>query len=439
MSKGDCIKFNFDNSRVTASNLIKLSTRLDSERKVLLKALTKKYDTNYASINVLDDKSILSSSKKVLAKVKTASTIVVIGIGGSNLGTIAVYEALKDKLHNELEKKKIYFADTSDAYEIQNISLLISKELKAKRKVVLNVVSKSGGTAETIANFEILLEILKQFKKKNYNEYVVLTTDKNSKLWDLGLEKKYHLLEIPKLVGGRYSVFSNVGIFPLMFLGIKVQKLIAGAKDMRELCLEKNFNKNPAMKSAGIIYNNNKTGKIIFNTFLFINQLESIGKWYRQLMGESIAKEFDLKGKKVNTGITPSVAIGSTDLHSLAQLYLAGPNNKLHLFVKVENLPPLKLPTYKKFDNIVEHIQGRDLSTIMIAILKGTQEAFTKKKIPFYEISLNKLDEHCIGALLQLKMFEMIYLAALLNVNPFDQPNVEEYKLVTKRILKNNK
>ena len=430
------VAFNFEDSRVTKAQEEKLEKKLSGEIKALKQALKKGYEDDRASINLCDDLGIIKKSQVVVNKVRSATTIVVIGIGGSNLGTMAIYETLKGKYYNELEKKKVYFADTVDSHKIQDIAKLIEKELKQKRKVVLNIISKSGGTTEPIANFQILLQTLKKYHKKDYNKYVVATTQENSKLFEVAKKEEFHILDMPHKVGGRYSVLSAVGVFPLQFLGVDMKKVFKGAKEMRDICLEKSYKKNPAMRSASFLYTHAKKGRNIANTFLFSPQLENVGKWYRQLMGESIGKEWNKNHtKKVHCGITPSTSIGSTDLHSITQLYLGGPDDKSYVFVHVNSVPKVKLGNEKDYDAIVPHLQKRPLEEIMNAILRGVQEAFRKKKKPFYEISLGSLKDYEIGSLLQMKMIEMMMLGVLLDVNPFDQPNVEEYKIITKKLL----
>ena len=278
-----------------------------------------------------------------------------------------------------------------------------------------------------------MIETIKE-NIKNYKDYVVLTTDEDSELWKLGEKEGYELLEIPEKVGGRYSVFSSAGLFPLAVIGIDIDQLLDGARKMRELCLSKDIFTNPAALSALIIYNNYKKQKTIHNTFLFSNDLESIGKWYRQLTAESLGKEKDLQGKSVTNGITPIISIGTTDLHSMVQLYLGGPNDKITTFVIVnefKNHIEIK-------DNeicILPNLKNKDMGSIMNAIIQGVEKTYLNRQLPYVEIILPKKIEYCIGQLLQMKMMEMMFLGHLMNINPFDQPNVEEYKIETKKYL----
>jgi len=214
---------------------------------------------------------------------------------------------------------------------------------------------------------------------------------------------------------------------------------LEGATYIREACIDTNIEKNPAAISAAIQYLHYESGKNISDLFLFANDLESLGKWCRQLMAESLGKEFNKKGEKANIGITPIVSIGSTDLHSMAQLYLGGPYDKFTTFLSVENSnSPIKVPSLKEYSKLVYGIQGTSLESIMSAIMEGTKAAFRKGKRPFVEIKLPCKSEYSIGQFLQFKMIETIYLGYLLNVNPFNQPNVESYKEETRKILQKN-
>jgi glucose-6-phosphate isomerase len=160
---------------------------------------------------------------------------------------------------------------------------------------------------------------------------------------------------------------------------------------------------------------------------LFSTDLESLGKWYRQLMAESIGKK--------GIGLTPTVSIGSTDLHSMVQLYLGGPKDKLTNFVSAHFNTELKVPYYPEYNELVPHLQKKELNHIMHAILYGTKAAYKKHKRPFTETRLDGKNAYAIGAYLQLKMTEIIMLAHLFKVNPFDEPEVESYKKETRHVL----
>lgn len=430
------LNFKFDNGILSEKRLEQFKKIVFDEISVINEALSsKKYVNDFASLLLPDETKFLEESQKLSKNYSDFSELVVIGIGGSNLGALAVIESLKGLYHSN--GKNIYFADTTDSFKIFDLLKVLEKKVEKGKKIILNLISKSGSTTESIANFEVFLHFLKKHFPKTYSSQIIFTTDKNSPLDLIAKSHKYKVLHIPKKVGGRYSVFSNVGLFPLSFMGIDTKQFLQGAKDMKKQCLKKST-QNPALMSCLTLFNSAFEKKRIVNHFLFVTQLKSFGIWYRQLLGESIGKEFSKDSKlKINFGLTPTYAIGSTDLHSMAQLYLGGPNNTYHVFVNVKNTPTIKLPIEKEYEQIVSNIQGKNLDQIMQAIYAGTKQSFIQKNIPFSEIELTNLNEYTIGALLQMKMFEVIYLGLLLDVDPFDQPNVEEYKSHTRAILKN--
>ena len=389
------------------------------------------YADSECSINCpFDKKAIQAVNKLVKKKVsKNLKHIVVIGIGGSNLGTMAVYDALKQHLNVEM-----IFVDTTNAARLVQLRSFL-KKIKNPEEILLCSISKSGGTAETIANTEIVMSMFGS-KRAVMKDSLVVITNEGSAYWQAATEQNIATLAIPELVGGRYSVLSSVGLFPLAAAGINIKKLLAGAQSMRKVCLQANVKKNPALRSAIALHLALKKEKTINDNFLFHTELESLGKWYRQLMGESVGKEKSLQGKKVHAGVTPTVSLGSTDLHSVGQLYLGGPKDKITTFIyAAKEKHDITLPKNRLFPNLVENISGRSAHDILDAILQGVKIAYKKKRLPFMEVVLSDISEESIGEFFQFKMMEMMYLGKLMNVNPFDQPNVENYKVETKRIL----
>jgi glucose-6-phosphate isomerase len=410
---------------ITHDEIIVAAQKLREEIERVARARTLLYETEYAAINLPYDAELIEHVKIVAQKKQTLNptVMVVIGIGGSNLGTMAVHEAVKGKLYNETANMKVYYADTVDADYISEIKQHVEFELTKGNNVLLNVISKSGTTTETVANFELFLDLLKKARPHDYQQYVVVTTDEGSALWNYAVDNAMTCFAIPNAVGGRYSVLSAVGLFPLCMLGIDIDALCEGARTVTDVCIAHDVEKNVAALSAIILYEQYKKGVTIHDTFLFSVSCEGIGKWYRQLTGESIGKAYDRDGKRVNVGITPTVSIGSVDLHSVAQLYLGGPYDKYTTFISFEK---------NDTDLAISH---RSFSNIMDAILKGTKIAYHADKRPFSSFILPEKSEFYIGQLLQIKMIEMMYLGYLLDVNPFDQPQVELYKKETRKIL----
>ena len=358
------IEFRYSNSLINKNNISKSEKKLQNEIKKMNLATKKEYQDERASINLPNDTKNLKKIKNLIKEKQKLNPkyFILIGIGGSNLGTIAIQEAILGKLYNLKDSPlKILYADTVNSDLLYDINSIVEPILKKGENIIINVISKSGGTTETISNFEILENTLKKYIK-NYQKYIVVTTDKNSNLWNISLDKGYETIEIPKKVGGRYSVFSNVGLFPLGMLNIDIDELLKGARLIKEKCLNQKLENNPAALSASIIYNHRLKGININDLFLFDTDLESIGKWYRQLMAESIGKEYDKSDKQVFEGMTPTVSIGSTDLHSMAQLYLGGPYDKFTTFVKInKNREIVNIPNNPEYEKLVKSIQSKPL------------------------------------------------------------------------------
>lgn len=432
--------FDLDSARVSKDTFDKASASLVPEVIAVKNMLNAGYATDYASINVPADKKNLSIVQSMISEKMQLhiSALVVVGIGGSHLGALAVHNAINGVLYNERDSKiKVYFADTVDADYLSEIIKITEHMLAKGENVLVNVVTKSGKTTETIANFEIFLELLIKYKKNKYKDFLVVTTDEGSDLWHYALKHNLSLLGVPKKVGGRFSVLSPVGLFPLGILGIDLQGFTSGASEMVSICTSDNIAKNSAALSASCLYCHYKSGIKIHDTFIFSRALSALGLWYRQLIGESIGKKYDRAGNLVEVGITPTVSVGTTDLHSVAQLYLGGPRARFTTFVTVNSANDVLLPTFGEFEALVENIQGKSLSSIMNAIAMGTKAAYKKEERPFVSIHLPQINAFTIGSFLQLKMFEIIYLGYLLHVNPFDQPQVELYKKETRSVLKN--
>lgn len=395
------------------------------------------YRAEESSINLPTDekllKNVLALKRRVVGK--QLKYAVVIGIGGSNLSTKAIYDA-RLGFFDQLQPKrfpKIVFLDTCDPEFLSALQKFLKIEVKKPAEVLVNLISKSGNNTEPVYNFEAVWKVLrKRFAKAG--ERVVVTTDEGSKLWQIAQQKNFATLAIPEKVGGRYSVLSAVGLFPLAAVGVDIKALRAGALAMRERCLRGDL-ENPALVSACVLYLQHQQGKAIHDTFVFHPELESLGKWYRQLMGESIGKEKDASGNVVNVGIFPSVSVGSTDLHSVGQLYLGGPKNIVTTFISARRSAPVRIAKRLELAGLVDGIAGRSADAVMDAIREGVKIAYAKRGLPFMEVVLDALSEYSLGEFLQFKMIEIMLLAKLFNVNAFDQPNVESYKTETRRIL----
>ncbi len=435
--------FEYTTSSSVSDHVIKsvaYDYELEEEVLLLQHTLERGTYTNPRSSLLLPFDTIMHEQVKLIAAQKkqlAPTVLVVIGIGGSSLGAKAVHQAIHGRFYHANEPVlRVYFAETVDADRMFTIISVLEKELSKGHAVIITVITKSGTTTETIANFHVLLALLKKHRPHDYRQYVVAITDYDSPLWRVAQEEQYALLQIPKVVGGRYSVFSPVGLFPLLMAGVDTDQLLYGARESVERCTQFNFEHNPALLSALIQFIHYKRGISISDLFLFSVDLEAVGKWYRQLMGESIGKEFDKQGRKVAAGITPTVSLGSIDLHSLAQLYLGGPRDKFTTFVTIDQtVHQITVAPEISITNICSNLSNRRFDEIMYALVEGTKRAYLKNDRPYCSVILPEKKERFIGQFLQFKMIEMIYLGYLLHVDPFDQPNVELYKRETHALL----
>ncbi len=416
-----------DSSHVTKDEVAAQAQHLEEYIKRLTKvAEADNYMYEESSINLPFDESILEKIHKLKSKYVNSNLkyVLDIGIGGSNLGTKAIYDALYgyfDLIEPDRYPKMI-FADTNDPTYIYKLYKFIKKNIKSPEEIIINTISKSGKTTETLVNLEIISSGIPFAKDR-----LVITTSYNSDLWKTARSLNLDCLPVPNKVGGRFSVFSSVGLFPLACLGIDLSELLKGAMEARRVCLNKTVSKNPSALSAIIIFENYVKGKLINDNFFFHPELESLGKWYRQLMGESIGKD----GK----GITPTVSIGSTDLHSMGQLYLGGIKDKLFTFISTKNSGANISVPQEPVIELLSEIEEKSTSEIMDAILAGVKIAFAKNDLPFIEVILDDITLESLGQFMQFKMVEIMYLGHLLGVNAFDQPSVESYKQETRKIL----
>lgn len=394
-------------------------------------AVKQGYDDPYSAICLPAD-SAQQAQVKDLADAKLALKpvlAVVVGIGGSNLGTQAVYQALYAAQDAQIP---LYFADTVDSQSIGALLVKAERALKAGKNILIIAISKSGSTTETIANFECFLALLIKYQPKEYQKSIVVITDKDSPFWQLSKKKQFDVLEIPAHIGGRFSVLSAVGLFPLAIAGVDIEQLCAGAQEITASCIAL-VQDNPAFRFASMLAFHYAKGIAIHDLFVFSVALEGLGKWQRQLLGESLGKPSQ-QGKPL--GITPTVSVGSTDLHSVGQLYLGGPNVRVTTFVWVQNPGiTVQVPDMPEFNTLVPHLQKKSLNSIMEAIFKGTQKAYADAQCAFMTIMMPEKNAFYIGQFLQMQMIATIYLGALLKVNTFDQPQVELYKRNTRKIL----
>ena len=365
--------------------------------------------------------------------------LLVIGIGGSSLGGIALIKALTHPFHNLLpaeERKapRIFFAENIDADEIKGLFDILDPE-----RTVVNIISKSGTTAEPMANFLLLQKFMtEKIGMDNFKKQVVATTDpKKGTMRQIAKETGFRTLNIPDGVGGRFSVLTPVGLFPGYLAGIDLDSLLEGAAFMDGLTNNKNLLENPAYLNAVIHYHLH-VHRAVNNAVLmpYSVALSLISDWYRQLLAESLGKKWALTGEVVYAGQTPIKAVGAIDQHSQVQLYREGPFDKIFTILSAENLNNfLNIPSlYEKYEGL-SYLGGHTINELFEAEKNATILALTKSGRPSIEISLPEINPFTIGQIFYLYEVQTVFAGYLYNVNSLDQPGVEAGKQYTYGML----
>ena len=373
---------NFKVSKKT-SNTKKLLTKLLKEDNKIIHSLDKNYKDSY--------------SKKRLSKYKNFKNIRIIGMGGSSLGTRAIYSFLNHKI-----KKKLTFFDNLQANR------------KRDNKKYLNlIVSKSGNTLETIVNSNIYIN--------KTDENIFITENKKNYLHMLANKLKSEIVHHNNYIGGRYSVLSEVGMLPADLMGLKPNHF----RQFNSLIKNKKFLNNLIQNVAASIYflKNKKINSVILN---YDEKAQNLFNWYQQLIAESLGK----KGK----GLLPITSILPKDNHSVMQLYLDGFRNNFFTFFYTHEKKSLKINNSKILLSQMS-LKNKNLSEVIYAQKKATENVFSKKKIPFRSFEILNRDEKTLGELFCFFILETILIGKSLNLNPYDQPAVELIKVETKRIL----
>lgn len=380
-----------------------------------------------------DTKAVKALAEEVA---RQADNFVLLGIGGSALGPAALQSALRHPFHNLLPKKarggrpRMFFPDNVDP--VLFASLMETLDIK---KTVFDVVTKSGGTAETMAHFLLVREaVTKALGKGALREHIICVTDpEKGNLRKIVKKEKYRALDVPPGVGGRFSVFTPVGLLPAAVAGIDIDELLAGAADMDKRTSNEDIWENPAYMAACLQYlADTKKGKRISVMMAYAHGLRDVADWYRQLWAESLGKRLDLAGKVVHTGQTPVKAVGATDQHSQVQLYVEGPKDKTFTFLRVEKFSDeVKMPKAFKDMDGVGYLGGASLAGLINAEQSATETALMKAGRPSARLTLPELNAFTVGQLLYMMQVQTAFAGGLYNINPFDQPGVEEGKLLT--------
>ncbi|NLX82896.1 MAG: glucose-6-phosphate isomerase [Clostridiales bacterium] len=415
----------------------------ENQAKAAWQAVNKSRGTGWLGWTELpyNQEEIVKDIKQTAEKVRARfDTFVVLGIGGSALGPIAVQQALNHLRYNELSREarggpKLYVEDNIDPERMQ--ALLEVIDLKS---TCFNIITKSGATAETMSQYLIISEQLKKVLGDSWHEHIIATTDsERGNLIKLAKKEGFKLFFIPATVGGRFSELSPVGLLAAAVCGIDIDALLKGAADMDKRCSSDDVLENPALLEAVIQYIAMEEMGINVHVMMpYADSLKYMADWFCQLWAESLGKNVTRKGMAVNVGQTPVKSLGVTDQHSQLQLYTEGPYDKIVTFLQVESFrQTTPIPHGCEEFPDVAFLGGKSLNQLLDAEYRGTQYALLRAGRMSQTIVLPEVSAHTIGQLIYFLELVTAYAGELLDIDAFNQPGVEESKIASYAVLGN--
>ncbi|HUU29941.1 MAG TPA: glucose-6-phosphate isomerase [archaeon] len=384
-----------------------------------------------------DQETVEKILKYAKSAVKHFRNVVILGIGGSCLGPKALHSALSGGMWANLSTRKarggfprFFFADNIDP---DSFSRLL--QLADPKETLFIAITKSGTTAETMSQFMVVHEHLRRkVGSKHVAQHLVVVTDaQNGRLRNVADREELTDFIIPENVGGRFSVFTPVGLLPAALMGIDIRELVAGAAFMENRTSGNKPTANPAYLAGSLLFLADRTLEKRINVMIsYSDALFDMADWFRQLWAESLGKKVSLTGQEVYTGLTPIKALGVTDQHSQTQLYMEGPNDKVLIFLAVEKLATdVKIPAlYPELPDL-HYLGGHTLAGLFRAERLATEYALLKAQRPSMTILLPEINAFTIGQLLYMLEVQTAFAGGLYNINPFDQPGVELGKKFT--------
>lgn len=366
---------------------------------------------------------------------KKAESFVVFGIGGSALGPLAVATSLLHLHHNELPKQKrnapkLYVEDNVDPERMT--ALLDILDLKTS---YFNVITKSGETSETLSQFLILYDALKAQLGEEAKEHIIVTTTVGKgTLYNIASKEGFKIYDVQKGVGGRFSVLCPVGLVPFAVLGFDIKAMLKGAANVAKACENPDIMQNSTLMSAYLKWVSMKQGKNISVLMPYADSLKFMSDFYCQIWAESLGKEIDNAGNKIYAGQTPAKALGVTDQHSQVQLYTEGPFDKVVTFIAVDDYRSSVVIPDAGID-ACDFLKGHTMNELINAERKATEFALKKAGRSNFTIYMPSVNEETVGELLMYFMYDTAFAGALLNIDTYNQPGVEEGKKATFAML----
>ncbi|MBV9774239.1 MAG: glucose-6-phosphate isomerase, partial [Gemmatimonadetes bacterium] len=357
--------------------------------------------------------------------------VVVLGIGGSALGTIALRTALLKPSWNELDDEaREFFPRLHVLDNIDPVSFGAFLDRIDLRKALFNVVSKSGGTAETMSQYLIIREKLQaELGEDGYRGHIVFTTDpEKGVLRQIAQQEGISALPIPSNVGGRFSVLSAVGLFPAALVGISIRELLDGAREMVERCATDDLRANPAALFAALQYLADTEKDAPIHVMMpYSDRLRDVADWFRQLWAESLGKAKSRDGRDVYAGPTPVKSLGATDQHSQVQLYIEGPFDKTITFLSEREAgEDIQIPAIPQYAQVGElgYLGGHTLGELLRTEMLATEAALAQRGRMNMMLELPRVDARSLGATLMLLQIATAYAGGFYGIDPLDQPGV---------------
>lgn len=366
---------------------------------------------------------------------ESCDAFVVLGIGGSALGPIAVHNALTHMHYNELKSRKYPRFYVEDNIDPERLSALF--DIIDPKKTIFNVITKSGSTSETMSQLLIVTDYLKAALGDDFASRIIATTDsEKGNLRKIANTYGMRTFTVPEGVGGRFSELCAVGLLPAAVCGIDIKEMLAGAAYMDKLTQNPDFRENPAYMAAILQFIAMNRGCNIHALMPYSDRLKYFADWYAQLLGESLGKKHDRKGREVHVGQTPVKALGVTDQHSQIQLYTEGPFDKMITFIGVDKYGAETFIPHA-YDEIpdVAFLSGHTQNELIAAELFATEYAVAKSGHMSSSITLPEINAFTVGELIYMLEMQIAYAGELLNIDAFDQPGVEEGKNATYALL----
>ncbi|HEU5049276.1 MAG TPA: hypothetical protein VFU00_03065, partial [Gemmatimonadales bacterium] len=361
--------------------------------------------------------------------------VLVLGIGGSALGTRAIRNALRPANWNELDDEGREFYPRLTVLEnVDPSSMLAALRRIDPRRVLVNVVSKSGGTAETMAQYLIVRGWLEETLGAAATRHLVLTTDPGrGALREIATRDGIAALDVPPAVGGRFSVLSPVGLLPAALVGVDIVALLDGARKAVERAESDDLLQNPAALYAALLWAADTWhGARIHVVMPYSDRLRDFSEWYRQLWAESLGKRLDRRGELINAGPTPVAAVGATDQHSQVQLFMEGPYDKAITFIDAgEPAEDVTIPERADLPDDLAYLPGHTLGELLSAEREATSAALARMGRMNMTLRIPALTPGSFGELLMFYQIATGYAGVWYNVDPFDQPGVELGKRLT--------